>query len=900
MDLFKKKNEELLEETVENRPKALVIAAKVWKVAFSCVKIAAGAALTVALICLVCLFVFMNIAADYLEEDILPNASISLDDHDAELNSYLYCIDDGEIVMYQNIYATIKREWANYEDIPQNLVNAAIAIEDHRFYEHQGVDWITTSKAIVRMFFGNDDAGGSSITQQLVKNVTDESGITVQRKVLEIFKAIELEKNYSKEEIMEQYLNWIYLGQSCYGVRTAAATYFGKEVENLTLAECASLISITNAPTYYDPYQNFDHNKERKENVLWAMRQYDMITEQEYREALDQEIVLKRGVDLEDSSVPCKNDACGYKDTVSTLRKEGDKYYCPRCGNVIVVDDHDTDAVYSYYTDTVLEDVARALAKQDGMEWSDSTRTTYMNKIQTGGYHIYTCLDMDVQAQVDKIYQDLSQIPRDRSGQQLQSAMVIKDNSTGDVVAMAGGVGKEKKFDDFNRATEAEVQSGSSIKPITVYGPAFECGAITPASVIKDLPLNYNQMSRGAYPKNDNRVYNYSNTIFGGVTRSTNAIAAQTLNMITVDYAFDFAKNNLGMHSLIDNQTTASGKFYTDRGIAALAMGAQNFGVTVREMADAFGTFTQNGQFVRGRTFTKIYDNDGNLVLDNVQEPIQAFSEKTVTYMNYCLVNATMNGTGKEANLYYSNGVSTAGKTGTTASSKDRWYCGFTGYYTAAVWVGYDSPEVIRLVNGGNPAAQLFKKVMSPLHKGKENIPLYDKSKMVSVSVCLDSGLLATGACSSDARGVSRVASAMVYPEDKPTKSCNKHVSMSFCSVGNGVANDYCKKFAAVDPEVKVTSRALVKMTKSEMGEIQKAMGYGLSGTHAQDCFIYLVNAKGEGIGFSGLRGGLGGGSPYKVCTVHTQAAWEAYQQQQENNQQQQPDDGNGGGIIFH
>lgn len=899
MDLFKKKNKETEPETQTGSqlPKWMQTAGKVWRISFVCMKVLAGAVCTVGLVLAVCLFVFVNIVAGYLEEDIMPNAAISMGDHDMELNSYLYCVDDGEFVMYQNIYTTISREWAPYDQIPQNLINAAIAIEDHRFYEHQGVDWITTSKAVVRMFFGNDDAGGSSITQQLVKNLTDESGVTVQRKVLEIFKAFELERNYTKEEIIERYLNEIYLGQGCYGVRTAAAAYFGKELEKLTLAECASLISITNAPTYYDPYQNFDHNKERKENVLWTMRNYGMITEEEYQEALAQELVLKRGIDLVDTMVECQTEGCGYRDIVSTLKTSDGKYYCPDCGNQIEVGERNTDDVYSWYTDTVLEDVARDLALRDGMEWNKSTRDIYMQQIQTGGYHIYTCLDMDVQAQVDKVYKDLTQIPKDRSGQQLQSSIVIKSNATGDIVAMAGGVGPDKEFDDFNRATEAKVQSGSSIKPITVYAPAFESGAISPATVIKDLPLNYNVMSWGPYPKNDDREYDYSNTIFGGVTLSTNAIAAQTLMKITTDYSFDFAKNKFGISTLVDNYTSSNGKVHSDNGVAALALGAQTWGVYVRDMADAFGTFANGGNYVRGRTYTKVFDSDGNLVLDNTQNPTQIISEKTVNYMNYCLVNATMSGTGREANLYYSHGISTAGKTGTTASSKDRWYCGFTGHYTAAVWVGYDSPEVIRLVNGGNPAAQLFKKVMGPIHKGLSNKSLYNSKKMVSVSVCLDSGGLATEACKSDVRTVTRVASVLVYPEDKPKKSCDKHTQIDYCVTGGGVATEYCKLFAMADLTVKLEQRALVKLTEDEVEDIRKAVGNGLTEQYAQDSYIWLVDKDGKDLTFRGLKNNLNQKekAPYKLCPVHTQEAWDKFMGSQ-GGDTENPD----GGITFH
>ena len=899
MDSFKNKKKE--ENTLQS-------VRKTGKAVLSVLKVLGGAVITVALICLICVFVFVNIVAGYLEEDIIPNAEISLGDHNVELNSYLYCIDDEEFVMYQKVYATVSREWASYDEIPQNMVNAAIAIEDHRFYQHQGVDWITTFKAIVRMFFGNDDAGGSSITQQLVKNVTGESGVTVQRKVLEIFKSTEMERNYTKEEIMEQYLNEIYLGQSCYGVRTAAAAYFGKELEKLTLAECASIISITNAPTYYDPYQNFENNKERKENVLWVMRNLGMITEEEYQEALAQELVLKRGIALEDRIVQCKNEACGYRDTVSTLKVDGQRYYCPSCNSEIVVTNRQSEEVYSYYTDTVLEDVAKALAAKDGMEWNKSTRTIYMQQIQSGGYHIYTCLDLDVQAQVDKIYKDLTQIPKDRSGQQLQSAMVVKSVQSNDIVAMAGGVGPEKEFDGLNRATDSELQSGSAIKPITIYAPAFESGAITPATVIKDLPLSYNVVSTGPYPKNDDKQYDFSNTVFGGVTSSTNAIAAQTLQKITADYSYNFAKDLFGMSSLVDNYTDKNGKVHSDKNVAALALGAQTWGVTVRDMADAFGTFTNSGDYVRGRTFTHVYDSYGNLVLDNKQEPKEILSDKTVDYMNYCLVNATQNGTGREANLSHSLGITTAGKTGTTANAKDRWYCGFTGYYTAAVWVGYDSPEVIRLVNGGNPAAQLWKKVMEPLHKGLKNKSLYNSGNMTTVSVCLDSGKLATDACQADIREVDRVASAMVYPSDQPAETCDKHVMLDYCVSGEGIANEYCKHFASVDSNVKLEQVGLTKMTKEELEEILKAEDSGLNAQFLLDKYVYMVDEEGMDAVFKGFHNDANNGvdAPYIACRTHTKQAWEQYQATHNQPVPEQPEQGGeeetegSGGITFH
>ena len=893
-DKFKKKEQQRQDLNV---PVYLKILYKVWMVLFTTIKVVIGAAATVAMIFLVCMFVFTSIVGDYLEEDIATDSHINLADYEVELNSYLYYVKDGKIKEYQEVYSAISREWAGYEEIPENLINAAIAIEDHRFYEHQGVDWITTFKAVVRMFFGNDDAGGSSITQQLVKNVTGESGVTVQRKVLEIFKATELERNYDKKVIMEHYLNHIYLGQSCYGVRTAAEAYFGKELEDLNLAECAALISITNSPTYYDPWQNYENNKERKENVLYAMLQYDLITEQEYKEAINYEIVLKAGVDSEDRNVSCPNTSCGYRGRIATLRNDSTGYYCPSCSASIAVDEEQNSTMYSYYTDTVLEDVAKALAERDGMEWNDQTEKMYKQQIQTGGYHIYTCIDVDVQATVDKIYKDVSQLPAYRGGQQLQSAIIIKDK-TGDIVAMAGGVGDDKVFDGLNRATDSDLQSGSSIKPLTVYGPAFESGSVTPATVLKDMPISYGVHAAGAYPRNDSYRYDYAKTVYSGIYTSTNTIAVRTLNRIGIDYSYEFATEKLHLSTLVEEYVSDSGYVSTDKALGPLALGAQTWGVKVRDMADAFHTFNNEGNYVKGRTFTKVLDSNGNVVLDNKQKSEQVFSEKTVNYMNYCLTQAADFGTGHEADLSESLGISTAGKTGSTADYKDRWFCGFTGYYTAAVWMGFDIPERIELVYGGNGAAQMWKKVMTPLHQGKTDVPLYDSSKLKYVTMCLDSGLPATSACKNDIRtvkiGLSRMETAVVYSEDYPGGACNKHVSVDYCVTGGGVATDYCKNFAQADKSVKIEKRSLLKMTKTEMNNILVAASYGLaSSNYVRDDYVYLIDGSGNNASFKGFYNNSNKNvdAPYQVCTKHTKEAWDKYQASQD----QETEEDNGG-----
>jgi len=855
---------------------------RIWMPVFAAFKIAVGAVATVLLIVLVCGFVFGGILGDYLESDILPNASIVLDDYEMDAPSYVYSVDkNGEIKQEQELYASTDWKKATYKEIPEAMVHAAVAIEDKRFYEHQGVDWVTTIKAFANMFFGSETVGGSSITQQLIKNKTGKDSVTVQRKVQEFFSATLVEKHNDKKVIIEEYLNSIYMGQGCRGVKSAAAAYFGKELQMLTIAECASLISITNNPSLFDPYSQdvftyegkerngMERNRYRQMLVLDEMLSQGYITQEEYDEAVDQKLVLKSGVDEEDTWTVCSSESCDYEGIRSTFGEAG-SLKCPKCGTATKIAEDNSQEVYSYFVDAALKDVARDLAKRDGItEWNQTIWEDYLDKINRGGYHIYLTLDADVQAQVDKIYKDLDEIPKTRSAQQLQSAIVVVDNRTGDIVAMAGGVGDDKVHFGLNRATQSDLQSGSSIKPITVYAPGFEQGTISPATVIKDMPISY---TNGAWPHNDNREFNYRRTIFRGVVRSVNTVAAHTLQKIGTKYSFEFARDKFGISTLVDQ----------DEQFSSLALGAQYNGVHVRDMTCAFATFANKGVYREGRTYSKVYNSKGEVVLDNTQESREILSEKTVNYMNYCLVNAVAGGTGSGADFY---DVDVAGKTGSTTSFRDRWFCGFTGYYTAAVWCGYDTPEPISTTGGSyNPAARLWKKVMEPIHEGLSNIRLYDSSKMTGVTVCLDTGKHATSACSADVRG-SRTESVLVYPEDSPGGSCNRHVLVDYCSVGEGVATEYCREFAKVDPTVKVEQKGLLKLTAGEMQEIKNARGSGLVSMYTAENYVYLITNDGKDGDYKGFSGKINANTtaPYKTCKQHTKEAWEEYQAQHQN-----------------
>ena len=872
-----------------------------WSAALTVLKIAIGAAATVLLICVVCGFVFVGILGNYLQDDVLPEAYYNMENAILDQTSFVYYVDgDGHIQLLQQIHTSADRQWASLDEIPEAMVEAAIAIEDKRFYEHQGVDWITTVKACANLFFGGDDKfGGSTITQQLLKNLTGEDSVTVQRKVQEILTAQCYEKLYDKDYIMEWYLNTIYLGRGCYGVKSAAAEYFGKELRTLTIAECASLISITNNPSIFNPYSKSvymwegqerngaERNRYRQLSVLGEMHEQGWITDEEYEEAKNQEMVFKVGIDPQDKWAVCENTRCGYEGTVKTYQQQGSNYYCPKCGTVGAVTTDSSQEVYSYFVDTVLEDVAADLAAQIGIDWNTldkEAKDNYMLQIQRGGYHIYSTMDKRVQDQVDAIYSNPANVAKTRSKQQLQSAMVIIDISTGDIVAMAGGVGEKTTHNGWNIATDSKLQTGSAMKPIAVYAPGFESGAISPATVIPDLPVSY---SGGPFPKNDNRTYSYSRTVFSGITNSVNAVSVRTLRKIGYDYSFNFSKDKFRINDLTSHYVAGNGSVKSDLGDSPLGMGALTVGATVRDMAAAYATFASDGVWREARTYTKVYDSEGRLVLDNTQESEKILSDKTINYMNYCLQNAVSSGTGGEARI---SGQNIAGKTGTTSSNRDRWFCGYSKYYAAAVWCGYYNPEVIRITSGeNNPAAVLFRKVLQPLHAGLPKKSLYSTGNFRSYNMCLDTGSAASSACGNDLRthlyDLGRTASAYAYTSDGPSGTCSRHVRVEYCS-GGGVANTYCYKFAEVS-NVSISTVSLLKMTPSEVQVIRDALNAGLKSAFGDDRYVYYVSESGADLDWHGFNGDANDGisAPYVVCPEHDQAAWEAYQAEQEQEE---------------
>ncbi len=615
---------------------------------------------------LACIFVF------YIKTNLLTtDLGVTFEEISLNQTSIIYAMNNEtgeyeELVSLQSTEGT--RYWVDYGDIPLDLEHALVAIEDQRFYQHHGVDWFRTSGAFVNMFLGMKDTfGGSTITQQLIKNTKTEdedsdSQRTVRVKLEEIFRALEVEKKYEKWEIITWYLNVVYFGHGNQGIGAAAKYYFDKDVQDLTLAEMCSIVGITNNPSMYSPRLHPEANKERQELILDKMYEQGYITEAERDAAKAEELnfAFKR----ENS------------DAVNTI--------------------------YTWFEETVIDDVEEYF-----MESREISSKTAETLLLNGGFQIYTTIDLDIQAKVDSIYENMEEIPETYgSSQQLQSSMVIIDPYTGNIVALAGAVGTKNANLLFNYATDAKRPPGSSIKPIAVYAPAINMGLVTPDTYLEDSPLM--QINGRDWPYNDGRTYSYSlMTVRQGVIQSKNTISARTLDLVTPAASYSFLTNTLQL----DLEPS-------DEDYAPLALGQLTYGLTTRDMAQSYCMFVNGGMFIESRTFTEIRDTDGNLVYLNVPETHVAIEESTAYWVTSMLQDAATSGTGSAANL---GTMPTAGKTGTSGSTTDKWFVGYTPYYVAACWCGYNIPETIHISNGNsNPSITLWRKVMSLVHQNLE------------------------------------------------------------------------------------------------------------------------------------------------------------------------------------
>lgn len=638
---------------------------------------------------------------------------------------YIKDPETGEFKEHQRLEGT-KAIWTDMEDIPLHMQHAVIAIEDKRFYDHYGVDWKRTVSAFANLVlhFSSQEYGGSTITQQLIKVLTKEDDHKIERKITEILRAIEMERNYyTKDEILEAYLNVLPLSSNVVGVGAAANYYFGKDAKDLSLAECALIAGITQNPSKYNPYTHPENIRQRQRLVLLNMYEQGFITEDEYKQAYGEELVFK-----------------------SSIRNVG---------------------VQDYYADLLIQDVIDDLMEKYGYSENYATNMVYF-----GGLRIESAEVLSQQEKVESIYANDANFPAPLKNdkENPQGAILIMDYD-GRVVATAGGRGEKTANRIANRATQSVRQPGSSMKPIGVYGPAIEMNKIHYSSLFEDAPITYDGIK---WPPNysntdGNKAWTFRDyTVVDALQRSLNTVPAQIITgQLGLKTSFDFAVNKFHLSTLVTSrQVPVAGGYntVTDLTPSGLALGGLTDGVKCIDMAAAYQTFGNGGVYNKPYTYYTVKRGD-EVLLENTPTGEQAISENTAYVMNRLLQNVVYgaNGTGKRAAF---GDWQIFAKTGTTDKNNDVYFAGGTPYFVGASWFGYDHNQEMNNSQTGY-ALNLWKQCMQALHEGLEHKNFDKKGTTVERTYCTLTGQLANSGCPGTAVGVYK-------PENVPG-NCTSH-----------------------------------------------------------------------------------------------------------------------------
>lgn len=682
----------------------------------------------------------------YVKGDLVVN----LDEYKANQNqtSFVYAYDkSGATVELARLHGEEDRVWVDLDDMSPYLKEAFIALEDARFMKHHGVDWIRTFGVIVKP--KNIGQGGSTITQQLIKNITNNKEVTIVRKYREILMALNLEENYDKDVILEAYLNTLYLGSGCYGVKTASEKYFGKDVSELDAAECACLAVITKAPTKYNPLLNPEENLKRRNHCLKLM--YDegkgCLNEEEYNAATTENLIFTNSPDY----VPSDK----IKDTKTA--------------------NEDEKVINSFYVDYVIQAVRDDLMEKYGYSKQQAT-----NQIYYGGLKIYTAVDLDVQATLEDVYVNRKSFPdmvSKKDGSKVQSAMTIMDYQ-GRIVAMVGQAGAKTQNRGLNRAANSYRQPGSTIKPLATYAPAIDMNIYNYSSMIKDYAIAVNG---SLWPHNVDKSLGSGNnvTVKYAIQKSLNTVPARIINYdVGIDNSFNFLRDNFHLSRLDEKE---------DRTLSPLATGALTNGTTTVEMAAAYATFGNGGLYYKPYAYYKVTNSSGSEIVLSNENPVsqRAISEETSDIMCELLQTVDTSYYGTASNV---RKFQIMAKTGTTSSDKDRWFCAGTPYYVAAVWVGFDSPETLNA--SVNPGGKIFFRVFDDIHKGLDAKQFPKSSGTVEKSFCSRTGKLASSNCGSTQKGWYKITSLPAVCTSCTGSSSSSSVLEAASSAVNDIANN--------------------------------------------------------------------------------------------------------------
>ena len=695
-------------------------------------------------------------------------------DFELSYSSFVFAYDKEkeEYVGIVQLSADENRIWVDLEEIQKHTLDALVSTEDKRYYEHAGVDWTRTVGATMSEIFGIGDTlgGGSTITQQLVRDITGETQVNVGRKLREIFRAMSLEQKYSKHDIIESYLNRVAFGNTIYGLGSAAHHYFGKSVNELTIAESAILIGLLPSPVSWNPYANPERARLRQLNTLFNMHDQGLISFAEYEAARNEKVQFRR---------PVKGDHFGYVDEryeeYYGLQSDDEDLDDPYYRNVemseLVADPftwNEYEVRHNWYVDAALKEIIADLA-----ELRDISHESAADLLKRGGYRIYLAMDMEMQDKIEKLFKDpyLVRNPNMRypagthARDTYQAAFVIMD-TRGNVVAVAGGLGDKPGNDVFNRANQAQRNIGSTIKSFGVYAPAVELNKITYSTMLLDMAGQIDGPDgRQQWPRNFEGDYGSPDLYrpaWLALTLSTNTISARTVNLVGINTTFKFLEENLGITTLTNNH----------RAYSPLATGMLE--MKLHELAAAYQIFGTGGVYYKPAFYSKVEDSSGNIILFKDTMGHQAIEPDTAWIVNRMMervVNAPNTGTTAWNAKTGMGDVEVIGKTGTANDMSDVLFCGLTPDYVGVLRVGFDDNRAIRRDGSYRVVAKIWSDVMSEVTPVNVRRTFTPDSTVLVRNYCADTGLLAGTNCPNSIVGY--------YRESNPPSRCN-HDSVSF------------------------------------------------------------------------------------------------------------------------
>lgn len=737
--------------------------------------------------------------------DDTPHVSAS-DVKPKGFTTFVYA-DDGSTEIERFVSSGSNRVYKSVDEIPKDLQHAFVAIEDERFYKHNGIDLQGIARAAVVGIArgGNFTEGASTLTQQLIKNnvfpnFTKEKTFydKFQRKIQEQYLALQIEKKMDKSEIIESYLNTINLGQNCLGVQAASQRYFGKDVSDLTLSECAVIAGITQSPSTYDPITHPDNNKVRRNKVLKNMLEQDYISQKQYDEALADDVYARIQttntasqadntysyfVDaLAQQVIQALKDQLGYTDTqaYNAVYSGGLSIYSTQNQTMQQICDEEAndDSNYPGLKEYGL-DYALTVTRADGSteNYGSNNIKNYVKETYGKDQGLLYSSEDAARAMVEKWKATIAREgdtydERITITPQPQSSITIMDQKTGQIKAMVGGRGEKASSLGLNRAYQgSKRQPGSTFKILAAYAPALDSCDKTLATTIDDEPYT---LKNGQVLRNANKQYGGTTTLREGIKRSINVVAVKLSDEITQELGYEYCQK-FGISTLVKNKTI-NGKVFDDSTSQTLALGGITEGVYNYEMCAAYATIANGGEYNKPTLYSKVVDHDGNVLLDGTGESHTVLKDSTAYLLTSAMEDVVNSGTGTACQL---PNMPVAGKTGTTTSNKDLWFCGFTPYYTCAVWGGYDDNKECN--SDTSFRFRLWKGIMSRIHENLEEKDFKVPSSVERKSICTITGKLAGSGCPSITEYFAK--------DTLPAETCSGH-GYSYGSKSNSSTED--------------------------------------------------------------------------------------------------------------